>query len=67
MDAIVDRKKELQEQLEKPNMKLVDLRFAVDEQQENYTMYKQELVRLHKQISQLLTTDKELKVKKHAE
>jgi|JI9StandDraft_2_1071091.scaffolds.fasta_scaffold610737_2 hypothetical protein len=30
-------------------------------------MYKQELIRLHKQISQLLTTDKELKVKKHAE
>lgn len=41
VDAIVERKNELQRQLESPNMKLVDLRFAVEEQQENYTMYKQ--------------------------
>jgi hypothetical protein len=30
-------------------------------------MYKQELIKLHKQISLMLTTDKELKVKKHSE
>ena len=48
-------------------MKMVDLRCAVEEQNSSSVLLKAELIQLHHQISKLLISEKETKIRKHGE